>query len=321
MTKRQKPKKNKKVKYKVKNWAQYNKSLIERGSLTLWITPEVLAGWQDKRPAQRGAQFEYSDLAIEVLLSLKYLFKLPYRAVQGFAHSLMNLMNAKVAVPDYTTLSRRAKTVSVKVSQQSEPARHIVMDATGLKVYGDGEWKVRKHGYSKRRTWRKIHLSINPETQEIVAARLTPNSVTDAQAGIEMLKELPTAPEQVTGDGGYDIRDFYRTCQDRSIVRIVVPPQSNAKIWQHGNCKKPPHPRDENLRYIRKHGRKKWKRDHDYHQRSLSETAMFRFKIMFGSHLQSRLETTQKQEAILKCAILNRMTALGLPDSYKVVNV
>jgi hypothetical protein len=195
------------------------------------------------------------------------------------------------------------------------------MDSTGLKVYGEGEWKVRKHGYSKRRTWRKIHLSINPETQDIVVAELTSNSVTDSQAGETMLGELPQPPEQLTGDGGYDTRSFNQACQGLSIAKIVVPPQSNAKIWQHGNCKQPPHPRDENLRCIRKHGRKKWKRIVGYHQRSLVETTVFRFKRMFGSYLQSRNDNSQRTEARLKCAILNRLTALGLPDSYKVVNV
>jgi hypothetical protein len=321
MTKQQKAKKNKKASYKVKNWAQYNQSLINRGSLTIWITPEVLAGWKDQRPAQRGAQFEYSDLAIEALLALKFLLKLPYRATQGFGQSLFDLLEVELPVPNYTTLSRRARTITVDLPQQSETARHIVMDSTGLKVYGEGEWKVRKHGYSKRRTWRKIHLSINPETQDIVVAQLTANSVTDGQAGVTMLQELPHTPDRVTGDGGYDKRPFYRTCQALSITHIVVPPQRNAKIWQHGNCKQPPHPRDENLRYIRQHGRKKWKRDHDYHQRSLVETMMFRYKRMFGAYLQSRNEETQRNEAKLKCAILNRMTALGLPDSYKVVNV
>ncbi len=320
MSKQQKADKKKTV-YKVKNWAQYNRSLINRGSLTIWITPEVLEGWRDQRPAQRGAQFTYSDLAIEALLALKFLLKLPYRATQGFGQSLFDLLEIDLSVPDYTTLSRRAKTITVELPQQSEAVRHIVMDSTGLKVYGEGEWKVRQHGYSKRRTWRKIHLSLNPETQDIVAVHLTANSVTDGQGGVTMLQELPNAPDRLTGDGGYDKRPFYEACQKLLITHIIVPPQHNAKIWQHGNSKLPPHPRDENLRYIRRHGRKKWKRDHDYHQRSLAETTMFRYKRLFGADLQSRTEPSQRNEARLKCAILNRMTALGLPDSYKVVNV
>lgn len=321
MNKQRKAKKNKKAKYKVKNWSQYNQSLINRGSLTIWITPEVIEGWKDQRPAQRGAQFEYSDSAIEALLSLKFLLGLPYRATQGFGQSLFNLLEVPLTVPNYTTLSRRAKRITIDLPQKSEAAKHIIMDSTGLKVFGEGEWKVRKHGYSKRRTWRKIHLSLNPETQDIVVAELTPNSVTDSQAGETMLGQLPQPPEKVTGDGGFDTRSFYQACQALLIDDIVIPPQSNAKIWQHGNCKRPPHPRDVNLRTIRRHGRKKWKRMVGYHQRSLVETTMFRFKRLFGPYLTSRHEDTQRAEAQLKCAILNRFAALGLPDSYKVVNV
>jgi len=321
MSKKPKTKKRKKTKYKIKNWTQYNQSLIDRGSLTIWITPEVLADWQDKRPAQRGAQFDYSDLAIEALLTLKYVFKLPYRATQGFAQSLFNLLEIKLKIPNYSTLSRRAKTLTLDQPQQSGKIRHIVMDSSGLKVFGEGEWKVRKHGYSKRRTWRKIHLAIDADTQEILLVKLTPNSTTDADAGVQMLQELETPPQQVTGDGGYDKRKFYQECQNQEIENIIVPPQHNAKIWQHGNCKPPPHPRDENLRYIRCHGRKKWKRDHQYHQRSLAETAIFRFKITFGSSLQSRSLESQRIETQLKCAILNRFTTMGLPDSYEVVHV
>ena len=321
MGKQQKAKKKNKTKYKVKNWTQYNKSLVERGSLTIWITPEVIEGWQDNRPAQRGAQYQYSDLAIEALLTLKFLLKMPYRATQGFGQSLFELLEIELSVPDYSTLSRRGKNLAIELPQSAGQVRHIVMDSTGLKVYGEGEWKVRKHGKSKRRTWRKLHLSVDPQTQEVVVAQLTPNSVSDGQAGVSMLKALPNIPEKVTGDGGYDTRDFYTTSLAVGIKEIVVPPQRNAKIWQHGNSKQPPHPRDANLRYIRLNSRKRWKKDHEYHQRSLAETTMFRYKAMFGSMLQSRNEQAQCNESRLKCAILNRMTALGLPDSYKVVNV
>lgn len=193
-----------------------------------------------------------------------------------------------------------------------------MIDSTGLKVYGAGEWKVRKHGYTKRRTWRKLPLSINLESQEIVAQRLTSNSVDDAAAGVEMLQSMAQTPQFIAADGAYDKRKFYDECQAQQIDKIVVPPQRNAKIWQHGNSSKPPHPRDENLRYIRRHGRKKWKTDHDYHQRSLAETAVFRFKTIFGSQLNARSDEHQQTEVAIKCAILNRFTALGMPDTLAI---
>ena len=311
-------KKRQKIKYKVTNWTSYNQSLIERGSLTIWITPEVLAAWKDKRPAQRGGQFKYSELAIEALLTLKHLLKLPYRATQGFATSLFSLMGLTIAVPNYSTICRRSNCLRLNLPKSNQPVRHLVIDSTGLKVYGEGEWKVRKHGHSKRRTWRKLHLSVNVETQEIVAERLTTNSVDDATAGVEMLQNMAETPKIVGGDGAYDKRKFYNECQTQQIDKLVVPPQRNAKIWQHGNLGKAPHPRDENLRYIRRYGRKKWKTDSNYHQRSLAETAMFRFKTIFGSELYSRRLDSQQIEAAIKVKCLNKMTGIGMPVSEKV---
>jgi hypothetical protein len=313
-------KKRQKIKYKVTNWTSYNQSLIERGSLTIWITPEVLTAWKDKRAAQRGGQFKYSELAIEALLTLKHLLRLPYRATQGFAISLLSLMDLTIEVPNYSTICRRSNSLRVNLPKSNQPVRHIVIDSTGLKVYGEGEWKVRKHGHSKRRTWRKLHLSVNVETQEIVAERLTTNSVDDATAGVEMLQNMAETPKMVGGDGAYDKRKFYNECQTQEIDKIVVPPQRNAKIWQHGNLGKAPHPRDENLRYIRRYGRKKWKTDSNYHQRSLAETAMFRFKTIFGPQLNARSDEQQQTEVAIKCAILNRFTALGMPDTHAVTH-
>lgn len=309
-------KRKKKASYKVKNWSSYNKSLVERGSLTIWITPEILESWQDQRPRQRGGQYAYSDMAIETMLTLKHLLRLPYRATQGFGQSLFTLMELTITVPDYSTLCRRAKVLKVKLSKSEQSARHIVIDSTGLKVYGEGEWKVRKHGHSKRRTWRKLHLSINADTHEIVAERLTSNSIDDATAGVDMLQEMDETPENVSGDGAYDKRKFYDECQVQKIDKVLVPPQRNAKIWQHGNSKAPPHPRDENLRYIRRHGRKKWKEESGYHQRSLAETAIYRFKQTFGAELNARSDERQHTEVAIKCAILNRFTAIGMPDTH-----
>ena len=308
-------KQSSKTTYKIKNWPEYNKSLVARGSLTIWVTPKVLASWQDTRPAQRGGQYVYSDLAIETLLTLKQLLQLPYRATQGFAQSLFDLLAIDLVVPDYSTLCRRTPSLKVKLPKCNENVRHVVMDSTGLKVYGEGEWKVRKYGCSKRRTWRKLHLSVNVDTHEIVAEQLTTNKVDDAAAGVQMVQAIPQPLETVGADGAYDKDKFYEVCQRQKVDNIIVPPQHNARIWQQGNSKEPPHPRDENLRYIRRHGRQQWKIDSGYHQRSLAETAMMRFKQTFGADLNARSLERQQVEVTLKCAILNRFTAMGMPDT------
>ncbi len=252
------------------------------------------------------------------MLTLRAVFKLPYRQTEGFGRSVMTMLDVDVTVPDYTTLCKRSADLAVDLStSRSQEAKHIVVDSTGLKVYGEGEWKVRKHGHSKRRTWCKLHLSVDAATHEVQAVELTEAGVDDAEAGRQLLHDTPGPIEQVSGDGGYDKRKFYNSCAERDVGRIAVPPQRNARIWQHGNSSKPPLPRDQNLRRIRRVGRKRWKQESGYHHRSLAETAMFRFKIIFGNTLSARTLPRQVTEARIKCAALNRMTQLGMPDSYQ----
>src|SRR3972149_3165957 len=252
----------KKAVYRIRNWAAYNHSLVQRGSITVWISPEALANWHPQaavvRP--RGGQVQYSDEAISCLLLLKAVYHLPYRQTVGFGQSLMDLLGAKVRVPDYTTLCKRSVDLAVSLpTSNPHAAKHIVMDSSGLKVYGEGEWKVRQHGYSKRRTWRKLHLSVDEKTHEIQAVVLSEAGGDDAEAGKQLLAETPGELEQVRGDGSYDKARFYEACSARGVQRIVIPPRRNARIWQHGNSKEPPLPRDQNLRRIRQGGRKKWK--------------------------------------------------------------
>lgn len=317
----QKARNKKKATYRVRNWSEYNKSLVERGSITLWISEDVLENWHPKVEGKRlrGGQVTYSEQAIECLLMLKAVYRLPYRQTIGFAQSVMDLLDAEVQMPDYTTLCKRSADLAVTLpTSHSDASKHIVMDSTGLKIYGEGEWKVRQHGYSKRRTWRKLHLSVNVDSHEIEALVLSEASVDDAEAGKQLLTETNGEIEQVEADGSYDKRKFYEASQSRGVKHIIVPPRRDAKIWQHGNSKKAPLPRDQNLRRIRRIGRKKWKQEAGYHRRSLAETAIFRFKIIFGNTLSTRTLSRQITEARVKAVALNRMTQLGMPDSYRV---
>lgn len=311
----------KKATYRIRNWSEYNQSLVKRGSITLWIDEEVLANWHPEAEGKRkrGGQLQYSDQAIEALLMLKAVYGLPYRQTIGFAQAILSLLDTDVRVPDYSLLCKRSKDIEVALStRDSDEPKHIVLDSTGLKIYGEGEWKVRQYGYSKRRTWRKLHLSVDEGTQELHAVVLTEAGVDDAEAGKQLLDETPGDIQRVGGDGAYDKRKFYEASATRGVDEIIIPPQHNAKIWQHGNSKKDPLPRDENLRRIRQVGRKKWKDESGYHRRSLAETAVFRFKIVFGNTLRTRTMECQITEARVKAAALNRMTQLGMPDSYRV---
>ena len=304
-----------KASYKITNWRKYNESLVERGSITFWFSDDVIDQWEHTNDQPKvGHPFVYSDTAIESLLMLRELFRLPYRQTEGLGRSLAKLMQVDVAIPDFTSLAGRAAKleIALNVADRKGPIE-VVVDSTGLKVFGEGEWKTRKHGASKRRTWRKLHLAVNPETQEIEAEVLTENSGHDADQVDELFDQIETAIDSFAGDGAYDQWKVYETLEADQIVPII-PPRKNAKIKQHGNSSQPPLERDEAIREIREVGRKQWKKDVGYHRRSLAETAMYRMKRSFGGKLKNRELGNQRTETRLRCKILNQFTQLGLPQ-------
>lgn len=308
-----------KATYRIRNWAEYDTSLRQRGSLTFWLSTDLLENWTMKeKTGGRGASPTYTDAAIETLAVVKYLFHQASRQAEGLLSSIFELMRVSLPVPDHTTLSRRLAGLNVRLPvKAAKAARHVVCDSTGVKVYGEGEWKVRQHGYSKRRTWRKLHLSVDEQTLEIVAAGGSTNSVSDGEMLPVLLAEVRDELCQVSADGSYDQRKCYDAI-NRVKARAAIPPRRGARIWQHGNTKAERLVRDENLRSIRKQGRKLWKQECGYHRRSLAETTVFRYKITFGDRLHSRTIANQFTEMFIKCAALNRMVHLGMPQSYKV---
>lgn len=319
MPKQTKPRPRQKTLYRVKNWTEYDKALVQRGSITFWLSEDFEKNWLYAGEKQRGSQFDYSDKTIEIMLTIKEVFHLTNRQTEGFLRSLFAMLKIALPVPDHSTLSRRGKKLKVNLPKTINSRLNIVMDSTGLKIYGEGEWKVRQHGVSKRRTWRKLHIGANPENGEIQAALLTENNVSDDEAVAELLAQIDQEIAKFAADGAYDKRKVYDGVNAHSPnADILIPPRKNARIWKHGNTKAERLKRDENLRFIRKHGRQEWKKNSGYHIRSLSETAMFRLKTIFGDELSARLLETQTTQALVRCAALNRMTHLGMPQSYKV---
>ena len=188
-----------------------------------------------------------------------------------------------------------------------------------MKVFGEGEWKVRKHGWSKRRTWIEIRVGVDEKTGDVVAGEVTDNSVHDSEMVKPLLDQIPNVSiDQFSGDGAYDTRSAYDALKKRNIKHITIPPQKNATIWKHGNSLGETHPRDGNLRSIRTLGRKLWKEDSGYHRRSLAETCMFRFKTIFTDRVSARIFENQRTRLLLRLKMLNRMTLSGMPESYLV---
>jgi len=308
------------ARYRIENWSAYNRSLVARGSLTVWMSEEAVERWRYRGPTRAGGQYQYSDFAIESCLRLRLVYHLALRQTQGFVSSLLDLLQVELSVPDYSTLSRRAAGLEITLRERTpeeDEAQHVVLDSTGLKVYGEGEWKRKKHGSAKRRTWRKVHLSVNPKTGEITATTLTENSAHDSSQTEPLLEEAEEngGPlERVGTDGAYDTWASYDTIEAHGATP-VIPPQRNAKIRQHGNCKAPPLPRDEAIRFIRRHGRAKWKRESGYHARSRAESAFSRFKRLIGRRVRAHRLEHQQVEVRLGVQILNHMAALGMPQS------
>jgi len=308
-----------KRRYRLRNWKQYNAALVQRGSLTLWVSDDVIMAWRStEKTGKPGRPRTYSDTAVLCMATLKEVYHLPLRASQGLMLSIMKLLGLDLPVMDYSQLSRRCARLEVTLPRRakSEPL-HLVVDSTGVKVFGEGEWKVRQHGYTKRRTWRKLHIGADESTAEIVAAVVTTNNLADSQVLEDLLEQVEEEVGQISGDGSYDKRSGYEAIKKRK-AKAATPPPRNAKIWQHGNSKEERLIRDENLRRIRQVGRKVWKQEVGYHRRSLAETQMYRVKTIFGERVSARQFAGQATQVLVRCAALNQMTHLGMPDSYAV---
>jgi IS5 family transposase len=308
-----------KGKYRLRNWREYNRALVQRGSLTMWITEDVVQTWHETAAEpKRGHPRTYTDTAILTMATLQEIYHLGLRQAQGLMEAIGAVLHLTVTIPDYSTLSRRRATLEVALPRtRPKEALHVVVDSTGVKVFGEGEWKVRQHGYTRRRTWRKVHVGVDDASGEIVAAIVTTNSAHDSQELPDLLAQVEEEILQVSGDGAYDRRGCYDAIRQRR-ARAAIPPQHNAKIWQHGNTKAERLARDENLRRIRQIGRAAWKRECGYHRRSLAETTMFRLKTIFGDRVSARSFAGQATQVLVRCATLNRLTQLGMPDSYVV---
>jgi Transposase DDE domain len=305
--------------YRVRNWSEYDAALKQRGSLTFWIDEAVIEGWINaQKSGRRGASKHYSDGAIALMATVQSLFHLPGRQTEGFLESLFALMGVDLPVPDHSTLSRRmGKVVVEMLAAPSAGSIHVVVDSTGVKVYGEGEWKVRQHGVDKRRTWRKLHVGVNEATGEILAAVVSTNNVSDDEAFADILDGIEPEIGQVSGDGAYDKRKCYEAIAARG-AKPTIPPRKDAAKWEDAPESEQTHPRNQVLERIEGVGRQQWKQESGYHRRSLAETTMFRFKSIFGGTLRRRRFDNQAVELFLKCAALNRMIQLGKPDSHKV---
>lgn len=304
-----------KQKFKITNWSAYNKVLRQRGSLTVWLDESAITAWTDSaQPEGRGRPLHYTDMAITTVLMMKRVFNLPLRTLQGFVDSIFTLMTLSLRCPDYSLVSKRAKSVNISIKTPTRgEISHLVIDSTGLKVFGEGEWKVRQHGADRRRVWRKLHLAVDSATHEIICADLSLSGTTDAQALPGLMNQTHRKIRVASADGAYDTR----YCHDallRKKISPLIPPRSGAQYW-------PDKYHERNHAVANQHlsgSNDVWKKKVGYHQRSVAETAMFRLKTLLGGHLSLRDYDAQVGEAMAMVKALNRMTLLGMPKSIRI---
>jgi hypothetical protein len=307
-----------KQRYRVTNWAEYDAALRQRGSLTVWFTKEAIAAWRAEPRTTRGGQAHYSALAIKTALTLRAVFRLALRQTEGLIGSILQLLGLDLAVPDHSTLSRRAETLAVpNLSPNPRRPVHLLVDSTGLRLCGPGEWLVEKHGTRRRRSWRKLHIGVDAETGQILASELTTSDVDDGSQ-VEPLLDQITAPlASFIGDGAYDQAGIYGTIAKRHPeADVIVPPRSTAVLSEDGEST--PTQRDRHLQSIQEHGRMGWQKRSGYARRALVETAISRIKRVIGDGLRSRTEPRRATEVAIGVDALNRMLELGRPESVRI---
>ena len=301
--------------YRIRNWPHYITALINRGSLTLWLDTHSINHWLNAQPpAGRGRPPLYADAAITAALLLREVYHLPLRQTQGFILSLFNLLHIDLPVPHYSTLCRRARSLRIKLLPLShQQPLHLLIDSSGLKVYGEGEWYVRLRKQYKRRTWRKAHIAMDWESELIHSAIGSHKDLLDRFAVADLLDQVDSPLAAVYADGAYDYKVCYKAIYEKGGEAVIPPKQRGVLHKQEWMIS-----RNQNIKQMRKLGLVKWKRKSGYHKRSLVETAFYRLKKIFSDRLRSKRVDAQDSEMMMRCAALNRMTSLGMPDCYAV---
>ncbi len=307
---------------RVTNWPAYDASLRQRGSLTVWFTDEAIAGWAAEPRTTRGGQPWYSPLAILTALTLRAVFHLAYRQAEGLLGSIVSLLGLSLRVPDHTTLSRRAATLDMprpgnaNAGADSEPL-HLLVDGTGLKLCGKGEWLLEKHGTATRRSWRALHLGVDAGTGRIVASTLTPKGVDDASQAGPLLDQVTGPVASFTGDGAYDQDRVYAGVAERHPeADVVVPPRATAV--PSDTAESAPTQRDRHLQSIAEHGRMAWQNTSGYNRRARVEATMNRWKQVIGDELRAHTDERRATEVAVAVHALNRMLELGRPSHVRI---
>jgi transposase len=286
-----------KTRYRVSNWPEYDRALVHRGDITLWISEDAVASWKPAPTGRRGAQRKFSDNAIETALTLRIVFNLPLRQAEGFLRSVLTLMALDLEAPDHTTLSRRSQHLNTQLARVSTKVPiHLIVDSTGLSIVGQGEWAAVKHGGRGKRAWKKLHLGVD-RSGSIVAEVLTDGNADDSNTALNIIDDMNGAIASFTADAAYDTTAIYEAAGVRG-SKVIVPPRKTATRSRR------PGPRDRTVRRVREVGSRRWKKESGYPQQARVENTFFRYKSITGDRLRARHPESQKAEALIACNIL-----------------
>lgn len=309
-----------KQKYKVSNWHEYNDALRRRGSMEIWIADDVVDTWYEKERVYdgTGAPKKFTDFSILICHEIRQVFRLPLRQTQGFINSMFHAKNLEIESPDYSCLSKRLSELNIssprykKSDVADEAIEGLALDSSGLKRFGRGEWHQEKYNLSAKRSWRKLHIAV--DNKHIIHANdLTDRFSADCESVDILIKQVDLPVDQLTADGAYDKNFVYETLSNYfKEADIVIPPDSDAIIDKNNHAI-----RNGNLQQIKTFGRMIWQRVRNYGRRNYSELAIQRYKRILGDRLHARELSRQKNEARIGCGILNKMTGLGMPISYR----
>ena len=298
---------------RVTNSTAYDAALRQRGSLTVWFTDAAIAAWKAAPRTTRGGQSRYSALAIATALTLRSVFRLALRPTEGLIGSIIALLGLDLAVPDHTTLSRRAESVDVVRPRSGSGPVHLLVDSTGLKLCGSGEWLLEKHGTKTRRSWRKLYIAVDTDTGQSAAAVLTTNDADDASQVGTLLDQVDRPVASFAADGAYDQDGVYGQVAARHPeASVIVPPRSSEVASNTGQTA--PTMRDHHLQTIEDRGRMAWQKVAGYNWRALVEANISRFNRVIGERLRSHTDQRRATEAAIAVNALNRMLELGRPE-------
>ena len=300
-----------KTKYRVSNWAEYDRALVQRGDITLWISADAAETWTPGASGKRGGQRKFSDQAIETAVALRLVFHLPLRQAEGFLRSVLSLMALELEAPDHTTVSRRSQQLDIDLRlAATKGPMHLIIDITGLSIIGEGECAAVKHGGRGKRAWKKLHLGVD-RSGVIVAEVLTDGNADDARTALGLIDEVDGDMASFTADAAYDTTAIYDAAAARG-AKVIVPPRKTATRSRRSSA------RDRTVKRVRKVGRRQWKKESGYHEQARVENTFFRYKSIIGGRLRARHPKSQEAEAVIACNILNRMAALGPPESFAI---